>query len=82
MKNKLVLLLLTPLLLTSCSKNQVSFEQLNEYIQTIEHDPSQQPLYRVNGSLDFNGIVTEISERDGLFDKNPNGVSYVANARY
>ena len=81
MKNKLVLLLLTPLLLTSCSRNSVSFDQLKEKIDTIE-DKHEHPYYRVNGSLDFNGVITEISEKDGLFDKNPNGVSYVANSRY
>ena len=81
MNKKLVLLLLTPLLLTSCSKNSVSFEKLKEHIDNIENT-GEHPYYRVNGSLDFNGIVTEIGEEDGLFDKNPNGLSYVANARY
>ena len=81
MKKKLVLLLLTPLLLTSCSGNSVSFEQLKAHIDNII-DTGEHPYYRVNGSLDFNGIVTEISEEDGLFDQNPNGVSYVANSRY
>ena len=82
MKKKLVLLLLTPLLLTSCSKNSVSFEQLREHIETNIIDDHAHPYYRVNGSLDFNGMITEISEQDGLFDKNPNGTSYVANSRY
>ena len=81
MKKKLVLLLLTPLLLTSCSKNSVSFEQLKEHIDGIA-DNHEHPFYRVNGSLDFNGMITEISEEDGLFDQNPNGNSYVANSRY
>ena len=81
MNKKLVLLLLTPLLLTSCSKNSVSFEKLKEHIDNIENT-GEHPYYRVNGSLDFNGIITEIGEEDGLFDKNPNGISYVANARY
>ena len=81
MKNKLVLLLLTPLLLTSCAKNSVSFETLKEYIDTIENT-NEHPYYRVNGSLDFNGIITEISDEDGLFDQNPNGSTYVAHARY
>ena len=81
MKNKLVLLLLTPLLLTSCNANSVSFSKLKAHIDQIENS-GEHPYYRVNGSLDFNGIVTEISEDDGLFDQNPNGQSYVANARY
>ena len=81
MKNKLVLLLLTPLLLTSCNQNSVSFKQLKAHIDEIA-DSGEHPYYRVNGSLDFNGIVTEISEEDGLFDQNPNGSTYVANARY
>ena len=81
MKKKLVLLLLTPLLLTSCSKNSVSFEQLKNHIDNIA-DSGEHPYYRVNGELDFNGMITEISEEDGLFDQNPNGVSYVANSRY
>ena len=81
MNKKLVLLLLTPLLLTSCSKHSVSFEQLKAHIDGIA-DTHEHPYYRVNGELDFNGIITEISEEDGLFDKNPNGTSYVANARY
>lgn len=81
MKNKLVLLLLSPLLLMSCSKNAVSFETLKAHIDNIENT-HEHPYYRVNGQLDFNGIVTEISEEDGLFDQNPNGTSYVANARY
>ena len=81
MKKKLVLLLLTPLLLTSCSKNSVSFAALKEHIDQIA-DSGEHPYYRVNGALDFNGIVTEISDEDGLFDQNPNGTSYVANARY
>ena len=81
MKKKLVLLLLTPLLLTSCAKNSVSFEQLKAHIDNIA-DQHLHPYYRVNGSLDFNGIITEISEEDGLFDQNPNGETYVANSRY
>ena len=81
MKKQLVLLLLTPLLLTSCSNNSVSFDKLKSHIDNIA-DSGEHPYYRVNGSLDFNGIVTEISEEDGLFDQNPNGVSYVANSRY
>ena len=81
MKNKLVLLLLTPLLLTSCNNNAVSFSKLKEHIDGIANT-GEHPYYRVNGSLDFNGIITEIGQEDGLFDQNPNGVSYVANARY
>ena len=81
MNKKLVLLLLTPLLLTGCGKNSVSFDALKAHIDNIENS-GEHPYYRVNGSLDFNGMITEISEEDGLFDKNPNGVSYVANARY
>ena len=81
MKKKLVLLLLSPLLLMSCSKNAVSFETLKAHIDNIS-DTHEHPYYRVNGSLDFNGIVTEITDEDGLFDQNPNGTSYVANARY
>ena len=81
MKSKLVLLLLTPLLLTSCGHNSVSFDKLKAHIDNIA-DTGEHPYYRVNGSLDFNGMVTEISEEDGLFDQNPNGASYVANARY
>ena len=82
MKKTLALLLLTPLLLvTGCSKNSVSFVQLKAHIDNIK-DTGEHPYYRVNGSLDFNGIITEIGEQDGLFDQNPNGTTYVANARY
>ena len=81
MKKKLALLLLTPLLLTSCNQNSVSFAKLKAHIDNIA-DSGEHPYYRVNGALDFNGTITEISEEDGLFDKNPNGASYVANARY
>ena len=81
MNKKLTLLLLTPLLLTSCNQNSVSFAKLKAHIDNIA-DSGEHPYYRVNGALDFNGMITEISEEDGLFDKNPNGVSYVANARY
>ena len=65
MKKKLVLLLLSPLLLMSCSKNAVSFETLKAHIDNIS-DTHEHPYYRVNGSLDFNGIVTEITDEDGL----------------
>ena len=81
MKNKLVLLLLTPLLLTSCSQNSVSFAKLKAHIDNIQNT-GEHPYYRVNGSLDFNGMITEIDEDDGLFDQNPNGTTYVPNARY
>ena len=78
---KLSFLLLTPLLLTSCGKNHVSFDKLKAHIDSIE-DTHEHPMYRVNGQLDFNGIITEINEEDGTFNQNPTGTSYVANARY
>ena len=78
---KLLVFLLTPLLLMSCSGSKVSFEKLKSHINEIS-DTHEHPFYKVNGQLDFNGIITEITEEDGLFNKNPNGTSYVANARY
>lgn len=81
MKKGLLLTLLFPLLLTSCRTNTVSLEALvnhvNKIVNTNEH-----PYYKVNGSIDIAGAVTEISEDDGTFNQMPNGISYVANARY
>ena len=78
---KLTLLLLTPLLLTSCANQSASFKALKARVDTIE-DTHEHPFYKVVGSLDFNGMVTEISDDDGTFDKDPTGTSYVANSRY
>ena len=78
---KLALLLLAPLLLTSCSQNAVSLKKLKAHIDKIENQYLS-PYYKVVGSIDLNSMITEISDDDGLFDQNPNGESYVAHARY
>ena len=81
MKKKLLLLSIVPLLLTSCSKYEVSFAALLNHVNQIENT-GEHPYYRVNGSIDINGRITQINEDDGLFDQMPNGETYVENARY
>ena len=81
MKKSLFLTLLIPLLLTSCGRNGVSLSKMRSRIDGIE-DTHEHPYYKVVGSIDIAGMVTEITEEDGTFDKMPNGQTYVANARY
>lgn len=81
MKKRTLLLSLVPLLLTSCGTRGVPLQRLINHINNIE-DTHEHPYYRVVGSIDIHGMVTEISEEDGLFDQMPNGYSYVENARY
>lgn len=82
MKKRLLLSLLIPLTLTSCAgKNDVSFETLFSRVMQIQNQHLH-PLYKVVGSIDIAGKILTISEKDGGFYNMPNGVSYVANARY
>lgn len=79
MNKKIALTLLVPLLLTSCRTNTVSLDAIIKHIDKIENT-GEHPYYVVAGSIDIGGRITEITE--GVFDKMPNGSTYVANARY
>lgn len=81
MRKKLLLLSIVPLLLTSCGANKVPLQTLIDHVNKIENT-GEHPYYRVVGSIDMAGSIKEITDIDGLFDKQPNGYSYVENARY
>ena len=78
---KLLLLAVIPLLLTGCKHKSVTFKQLLNRVNGIENT-AEHPYYKVVGSIDMKGMVTEITEEDGTFTNMPNGYSYVENARY
>ena len=78
MKKQLLLLLVTPLALVSCSAKGTSFEAFKEQVQHLE-DTSVYPYYKVIGSLDFNNEVMEV---DATFDQTPINGQFVPYARY
>ena len=78
MKKQLLLLLVTPLALVSCSSNKTSFEAFNEKVQAIS-DTAEYPYYKVIGSLDFNNEVMEV---EATFDQTPKSNEFVPYARY
>ena len=80
-QNKFLLLAIIPLLLTGCKHKGVSFTSLLKRVENIA-DTHEHPYYKVVGSIDIHGMVTEISEEDGTFVNMPNGESYVENSRY
>ncbi len=78
---RLLLLAIVPLLLTSCKHKSVTLAALINRINGIAHTDDH-PYYKVVGSIDMNGRITEISDEDGTFVNMPTGYSYVENARY
>lgn len=78
MKKKLLLLLVTPLALVSCSSNKATFESFNEKVQELS-DTAEYPYYKVVGSLDFNNEVMEVN---ATFDQTPKADTFVPYARY
>ena len=78
MNKKLTLLLLLPLVMSSCSQNRVDFATIKKMVDNIEVS-AEHPYYRVLGTLDFANSITEV---DAVFDQMPNGTSFVPYARY
>ncbi len=78
MKKQLLLFLVTPLALVSCSSNKVSFDTFNEKVQGIG-DTALYPYYKVLGSLDFNGETMKV---DADFKEEPKSDTFVPYARY
>lgn len=78
MKKRLIpLLLLTPLLLTSCG-NEISLAKLRSHVDQIEKS-EEHPYYRVIGSIDYNATVVEVNEE---FYNQPKADTFVPYARY
>lgn len=78
MKNKVLSLLLFPLLLTSCGRNNASFESFKNAVDNLP-DNDKFPTYHVEASIDLHDMVIEYDEE---FDQAPAMDTYVPNARY
>lgn len=78
MKKQLLLLLIAPLALVSCSSNKTTFAAFNEKVQALE-DTAVYPYYKVIGSLDFNNEVLPV---EATFDQTPKANEFVPYARY
>ena len=77
MNKKLSLLLVLPLLVTSCGKG-AGFDAVKSVVDSINVS-SEHPYYRVVGSIDYNSTVVEVNE---VFDKMPKANEFVPYARY
>lgn len=78
MYKKSLLLLLFPLVLTSCGDNHAGYPAVKNKVDAIPYT-AQYPYYRVRGSLDFNGELLAV---DALFNKEPSPNTFVPYARY
>lgn len=78
MNKKLSLLLLFPLLITACSGDRLSFDEMKQKVDAVEYE-ALYPYYHVIGALDFNGETMEVNE---IFDQEPSTTSFVERARY
>ena len=78
MNKKLGLLLLFPLIVTSCNTNHATFDAVKAKTDAIPYS-AKYPYYRVIGSLDFNGELLNV---DATFDKTPSTTTFVPYARY
>lgn len=77
MNKKLSLLLVLPLLVTSCA-NHAGFNAVKEKTDAIEVS-TEHPYYRVVGSIDYNNEFKQIDE---VFDQMPKPNEFVPYARY
>lgn len=77
MRKTFPLLMLLPILLSSCSSGS-NFEQVKARIDEIEYE-AVYPYYKVFGYLDFNGEITQVND---TFYKEPSLDDYVAYPRY
>ena len=78
MNKKLLPLLVTPLLLTSCGHASLSLSQVQKVVSNYSTE-ALYPYYKVIGSLDFNGEVTKVN---APFYKDPKPDEFVPYARY
>lgn len=78
MKKLILLTLVLPIALVSCSAKHTSFEDFKEKVQQVE-DTIEYPYYKVIGSLDFNNEITHV---DATFDQTPKANEFVPYARY
>ena len=77
MNKKFLLLLLVPLVMTSCS-NHSTFKAVKSRVNSIEKT-TEHPYYRVIGSIDYNSTYLTIDE---TFDQQPKADEFVPYARY
>ena len=77
MNKKFLLLLVVPLLVTSCS-NDAAFKAVKQRVDTIDVS-TEHPYYRVIGSIDYNNEYFEIDEN---FTAQPKADEFVPYARY
>lgn len=78
MKKKLLTFLLLPLVLTGCGAGNVSLAQMREKLESVSTE-NLYPYYKVVGSADFMGMVTEI---DADFNQEPGMDTFVPYSRY